>query len=230
MEKALWNHEELDNWFSDIKPWDRYDCCTTRKVWLEVVGVPPHGWQWENFKKIADIWGYLICLGKPIARTDTLQRMRLLIETNILVRIDDDFILTLGDLRFRVIVREIGPASQILQRPHFSNPHPKEVADSNDELPGFGDIEKVCESDADSGKEGQMIEDRSIEGVQLHHGNEHMVTQLNSNFGKGSEQPEIEEAADSINSVTRTKTANFSQNERSYEVIRGILIYHHWVL
>jgi len=71
MEAALQNHEVLDIWFSEIKGWDKYECCTSRKVWIEVVGVPPHRWKWENFKAIADLWGYLICLGKPIARIDT---------------------------------------------------------------------------------------------------------------------------------------------------------------
>jgi len=41
MEEALRNHEELDLWFYDIKRWDRYDICESRKVWLEVFGVPP---------------------------------------------------------------------------------------------------------------------------------------------------------------------------------------------
>jgi len=72
MEEALQHPEELQTWFSDIKRWDKYECCSTRKVWLEVIGVPPHGWLWENFKIIAELWGYLICLGKPILRTDSL--------------------------------------------------------------------------------------------------------------------------------------------------------------
>ena len=29
---AIQNHEELDLWFSDIKKWDRYESCTSRKV------------------------------------------------------------------------------------------------------------------------------------------------------------------------------------------------------
>jgi len=221
MEEALRNHEELDNRFIDIKPWDKYDCCSTRKVWLEVVGVPPHGWKWENFKKIADIWGYLISLGKPIARTDTFESMRLLIETNILVRIDDDFIFTLGDLGFRVIVRKIGPAFQTLQRPYFSSRHSDEVADSNGEIPGFEDIEKVGETDANSGKEDQTIEDGLVEATHHDHGKEHRVARANSKFGNGCEEPAIEKAADSIHSTTRTKTAIFSQSERLDEVAKG---------
>jgi len=82
--------------------WDKYECCTSRKVWIEVVGVPPHGWKWENFKAIAELWGYLICLGKPIARTDTFESIKLLIEIDIVFFIEGDFILTIDDLGFRV--------------------------------------------------------------------------------------------------------------------------------
>jgi len=104
MEEALMNHEELDFWFYEIKRWDRYACSTTRKVWLEVFGVPPLGWKWENFKRIADNWGHLISLGKSIAKTNTFDSMRMLLETDILVRIDDEFILKIEDFGFRVFV------------------------------------------------------------------------------------------------------------------------------
>lgn len=51
MQNVLSNHEELDQWFIDIKRWDRYECCETRRTWIEVFGVPPHGRNWENLKK-----------------------------------------------------------------------------------------------------------------------------------------------------------------------------------
>ena len=48
MEEALRNHEELDVWFKDIIKWSKYETCESRKVWVEVFGVPPRGWCWEN--------------------------------------------------------------------------------------------------------------------------------------------------------------------------------------
>ncbi|KAJ8422483.1 hypothetical protein Cgig2_017611 [Carnegiea gigantea] len=63
MEEAFTNHEELDLWFSNIKKWSTYDSCESRKVWLEVFGVPPRGWCWENFNKIASLWeGYRLMI------------------------------------------------------------------------------------------------------------------------------------------------------------------------
>ena len=82
MEEALANHAELELWFINIKKWDKYDCCETRIVWLEIFRVPPHGWTWENFKGIADTWGRLISLGKSIARTDLFESMKTLVDTD----------------------------------------------------------------------------------------------------------------------------------------------------
>ena len=77
--------------------------------------------------------------------------MRLLIETDILFFIEGDFILTIEELGFRVIVREVGSVSQTMQRPHHSKSHPEAGADSNEEVPGFEDIDKDAKSEADIG-------------------------------------------------------------------------------
>ncbi|KAJ8450401.1 hypothetical protein Cgig2_004858 [Carnegiea gigantea] len=117
MEEALNNHQELDLWFSEVKRWDKYEYCETRMVWLEIIGVPPHGWKWENFKKIADIWGKLICLAKPIIRTESFESMK-------------------------ILIREIGPAIQVIQTVQKSpNSSSMEAMDSNEGVLGFEDIE-----------------------------------------------------------------------------------------
>jgi len=41
MVEALNQEEVLHQWFSDIKRWGVEDCCDSRKVWLNIVGVPP---------------------------------------------------------------------------------------------------------------------------------------------------------------------------------------------
>ena len=66
MEASLKNHEELDKCFHDVKRWDIYEVCDTRRVWIEVFGVPPHGWTQQNFESIASIWGKLVCLESSI--------------------------------------------------------------------------------------------------------------------------------------------------------------------
>ena len=83
MEDVFQNHDELGQWFINVKKWNKYDCCETRSVWLEILGVPPHGWSWENCLKITELWGRLVCLGKPIFRTNSFQSMKVLIVTDI---------------------------------------------------------------------------------------------------------------------------------------------------
>ena len=88
MEESLRNPEELEIWFHGIKKWSRLDDCDTRRVWLDIYGVPPYGWLWGNFNRIAGLWGRLICLGKPIYRTDSFDVMRVLIATDTFQRIE----------------------------------------------------------------------------------------------------------------------------------------------
>jgi len=96
--------------------------------------------------------------------------MRLLIETDILVRIDDEFILTIEDLGFRVLVREISHASQFFQKPlHFNNQQEEDDA-SNDGIPGFEDIETGCDSEVGSKQAEVMIEASPVQEVQYHLG------------------------------------------------------------
>ena len=41
MIEALAHQEELQQWFLEIKKWGIEDYCDTRKVWLDIMGVPP---------------------------------------------------------------------------------------------------------------------------------------------------------------------------------------------
>ena len=234
MEEALKNHEELDLWFYDIKRWDKYDRCESRKVWLEVLGIPPHGWKWQNFKKIAELWGYLICLGRSIVKTDTFETMTMLIETDILRRIEEEFIFNIEDLGFRVVVREISLAAQMVQKSHqfqFQQ-QPYEDAASNDGVPGFEDVEEG--SDSDSGNVQTVHISEATPNHDAHHyleqkthGQMMKMTQakLRSNSNSNNETEQSEGAAEgaSINSASRTKTAMFSQNEGSDGVLNRML-------
>jgi len=64
VEEALKSREDLTLWFSEVKRSDKYECCETRRVWLEMIGVPPHGWRWENFNKIARVVGNTYMFGQ----------------------------------------------------------------------------------------------------------------------------------------------------------------------
>jgi len=215
---ALENHEELDGWFTEIKAWDRYDWCTTRKAWLEVVGVPPHGWIWENFQQIAGIWGYLISLSKPIIRTDAFDSMKLLIETDIMSCIEEHVILNIEDLGYRIYVKEVnttGLGTQASQpcKPH----HVTEDVQSNYEVPGFEDVitpQAVQSNDVVHGRSYSPSANQEHEG-RKHSGEE----ENNSKFEQGDEGPNMEYQHGGNVSFTRTKIAQLSNNEYSEEVL-----------
>ena len=79
-EEALKSPGNLSNWFHEVKNWDIYEACVTRRFWIEVFGVPPHGWALQNFERIASRWGKLLCLETPIEDTISFESMKILIE------------------------------------------------------------------------------------------------------------------------------------------------------
>ena len=83
MQVALNDHGEFDLSITDLRKWNQHDYYETKKVWLEIFGVPQHGWKCKNFKRIAELWGRLICLGKPITRTNSFESMKVFIVTTI---------------------------------------------------------------------------------------------------------------------------------------------------
>jgi len=46
--------ECLKQWFSSFSDWVEEDACQTRKLWLELVGVPIHIWSDQDIKRIAE--------------------------------------------------------------------------------------------------------------------------------------------------------------------------------
>lgn len=107
MEDILEQPLELEQWFSSIKKWDIYDISDSRRTWVEVFGIPPYGWKWENFKKIAEMWGTFVCLGSDIEKPESFESMMILIDTNQFNNIEGGFELDLEDCGYRVKAREV---------------------------------------------------------------------------------------------------------------------------
>jgi len=211
LEVALQHPEELQHWFSDIKRWDKYERCSTRKVWLEIIGVPPHGWLWENFKTIAELWGCLICLGKPILRTDSFVSMKLLIETDVLSYIDEAIVLMIDDMGFRIHVKEAQTPSMVIQE--HKSPHIplNETVDSNGSVPGFEDLDK---------SPGQMNTPVILLGENSHDPAKIQCCDGN-HLGSKMVREESHQGTGEASAGTgsQTKTAQFSRNVDSNEVI-----------
>lgn len=142
MEEVLSNNEELDLWFVSVKKWDDYDYWETRRVCIEIFGVPPHGWTWDNFKKVADICGRIVCLGKSIARIHSFDSMKVLIETDRFHTIEADVILSIEDSGYRLKIKEVGSSPQVIQPARIPCSSPlAEALDSNHGVVGFEDLD-----------------------------------------------------------------------------------------
>jgi len=116
MEESLKNHEKLDNWFHNVKKWDIYEVCETRRACIEVFGVPSHGWTLHNFENIASMWGKIVCLETPIEDTIPFESTKILIDSDKFHDIVGRFILHIGDVGYRILVKEASYTFEINPR------------------------------------------------------------------------------------------------------------------
>jgi len=130
MDEALMNHGMLDEWFKEVKKCDVYGVSDSRRTWIEVFGVPSHGWTMKTFENIASLWGKLVCLETPIEDTISFESMKMLIDCVRFHHIEGDIILHLDDAGFRVMVKEASCTFQI--NPKFVVPANSASMESND--------------------------------------------------------------------------------------------------
>ena len=121
MEVVLSDHEQLDNWFINVKKRDHYECCQTHiEYGLRCSSCTHTIRRKRTFKQQLKFRKTLICLGKPIIRTYTFQWMRILIDTNHLRYIEEGLIRSIQHLGYRIIIKEIGPATHVIQNQQYS--------------------------------------------------------------------------------------------------------------
>jgi len=208
MLEALHDQVELGQWFVDIKKWGMEVCCETRKVWLDVIGVPPHGWLWENFKLIAELWGRMICLGKASSNTESFEVMRILVATREMQRIEAMILLQVGYGGYNVYIKEVETISQMHSK-SYQCPGNRTADDqsSNNDIPGFEDVDDNISSPDSEGNRAELNQ-----------------SQNNSNSnGAGAEAKETASNNESRQNTldnSRTKTASFSQNGYSEELLK----------
>ncbi|KAJ8438760.1 hypothetical protein Cgig2_009878 [Carnegiea gigantea] len=72
---------------------------------------------------------------------------RVVIVTDIFRNIEGDLLLSLDDGGCRIFIREVGPAVQVINRGYTQSHSPsKEAMDSNEEVPGFEDLDDELEA------------------------------------------------------------------------------------
>ncbi|KAK5786932.1 hypothetical protein PVK06_041582 [Gossypium arboreum] len=87
----------LKECFLLIEPWSEKSYVSNRVSWVEVVGIPLHCWNFETFKRVAELWGKLISMGESWNDACCYEKMEMLISINQLQQIDDLIMLEVGD-------------------------------------------------------------------------------------------------------------------------------------
>ncbi|KAK8675404.1 hypothetical protein V6N13_033471 [Hibiscus sabdariffa] len=95
--------------FTEICPWSESFRTPERTVWIELNGVPPHCWNHQTFKRIAEQWGELIFLGENALQSSGLESMTLVLSTKQWERIETVNDLEVGKINFPIRVSEIPP-------------------------------------------------------------------------------------------------------------------------
>jgi hypothetical protein len=79
----------LEQWFTEIRPWNPKDVDLERIIWLRVFGVPVHVWNDDFFTKITKPWGIFMHSDDVTNKKVTMDVARLLIRTSSQKAIDE---------------------------------------------------------------------------------------------------------------------------------------------
>ena len=224
MELALDNQIELEQWFVEIKRWGTEEVCDSRRVWLYIMGVPPHGWLWENFKQIAELWGEFICLGRSTNSIESFEVMKVLVATKVFQFIEGEVLLHIGYGGYRVTIREAETVSQLIYHPQQGLKGNMVAKDSNHEVPGFEDLDDMEVYNSNQRQwqeqdEGMSKGECSLNSNSNSNGSGNGSPISNSN-PSGTGNRGINDCAQKDDSYSRTKTVSFSQNDFSEELLK----------
>ncbi|MED6114469.1 hypothetical protein PIB30_080467 [Stylosanthes scabra] len=112
MEAALESNRLMEH-FLEVRVWSEGDTnrtrnvCTnrTRNVWLEVTGLPIHGWSQENMKAIGNVWAKVLQVGNGEGHFSSF---RVLVVTNTGPAIRDMATIVIENTEFLIFVKEEG--------------------------------------------------------------------------------------------------------------------------
>ena len=98
--------ERLKQWFSSVSDWAEDDVCQTRRLWLEIVGIPIQIWSEQNIRKIAENWGDVVLVEKESSKLESFAAAKVIIDTLSVNPIEDEAIIQVENKGFRVSVFE----------------------------------------------------------------------------------------------------------------------------
>ncbi|KAG8497351.1 hypothetical protein CXB51_008604 [Gossypium anomalum] len=98
----------LKECFISIEPWSKKRFVSERVTWIKVAGIPLRCWNYETFKRVAELWGKLICMGESWNRTVNFEKMEMLISVNKPSLIDELAFMEVGNCKFPIRIKESG--------------------------------------------------------------------------------------------------------------------------
>ena len=106
-EKLKTEGEEcLKQWFSSVSDWTENDICQTRRIWLEMVGIPIHIWSEQNIKQIAGQWGDVLYVETDTSKMASFASAKVVVDTLCMNPIEDEAIIQVETEGYRISVFE----------------------------------------------------------------------------------------------------------------------------
>ncbi|KAK8540423.1 hypothetical protein V6N13_008845 [Hibiscus sabdariffa] len=106
LEDLEWSY--LKEIFVDVYPWTENVNQMERATWLEISGMPLHCWNQCTFKRMAKLWGSFEALGENTFRFKNCEKVTVLITTFQVETIDEVIEIEVGNLVFKVRIKEFG--------------------------------------------------------------------------------------------------------------------------
>jgi len=98
--------ERLENWFYSISDWNESDVCQTRRVWIEIVGLPAQFWSESTIRVIAANWGDVVLVENETTTMESMAAAKVLIDTLSMQHIQDEAIIQHENKGFKIFVSE----------------------------------------------------------------------------------------------------------------------------
>ncbi|MED6179443.1 hypothetical protein PIB30_001207 [Stylosanthes scabra] len=93
------------NHFIDVRPWSKGETNRLRRCWIEVVGLPVHGWLVDNMCKIGEVWGRVI---EVVGGSENqFSSFKVLIDVGVGPMIQAFADVLIEEETFRIFVREV---------------------------------------------------------------------------------------------------------------------------
>ncbi|QHN94180.1 uncharacterized protein LOC110264411 [Arachis ipaensis] len=173
MLKAL-NSPFLLNYFGEIRRWTVGEMNRSRKVWIEMFGIPFHAWCEENAHKIAAVWGTVLKVEESSMERHNLDSIKALVDTSWGLPINDRVMLVVDGDKFKIFIKETWGVEKITIWETENRLDAEMEKQNNEELYGSKMEEKiesqvigVEEEDDDMAKDGEKIKNIYVKGSEL---------------------------------------------------------------